>query len=50
MITTLILVVTWLFVGYAIGFWCGIVYLTGKEHAQTEKWENEANYSKIRGD
>jgi len=30
-------------IGMVLGFWCGISYLTGREHAQTERWENEAN-------
>jgi len=34
---------------FVIGFWCGIVYSTGREHAQTERWENEAHKSKQTG-
>jgi len=28
---------------FVLGYWCGIGYLTGKEHAQTEKWNNDKN-------
>lgn len=29
--------------GVALGVWLATIYLTGKEHAQTEKWNNERN-------
>jgi len=28
---------------FGIGFFCVAAYLTGKEHAQTEKWNNDRN-------
>lgn len=37
-------VVSFFFVcGMIVGFWIGILYITGKEHAQTEKWNNDKN-------
>jgi len=34
-------------IGIVVGFWCGIVYLSGREHAQTERWENELSYKDL---